>query len=568
MLSVYGSLSRKRRHSVGDPQAWRGLGNALQGLAFQVAGKLDQAEAASEYNNGLEILKRGLTRFDQSLATNQDWQKYPDLAAKAEDQLQKEAFAAVKNQTALNNLQTAWTSMRDSHLASVAGMQDSMRTNILYGDFTKRGIENLNNPGKSLAQKIADQTVDTSQADSAGIISHAAAVQYMDTFKYNAEIGDMTTKADQVSQSLGLDTALTWIADHGADYQNLDAAAKQGVARTISANDTMRRASYNRKAKDSNNKLASQVNEFFAKDDMGGAQGFLNKNVNSFMDEEGGAAGADTWQKWNERVRSEVRAQEQNRAYVRSLGEQAHGGFDTEAANTLSVQMADPNSTVEAKYDLLRQGVTPGKDANGKVIPPAISLDDRKKLMAQIKNSSTVIHDSLGLLDGMSKKDAEGNPGPLTADDVKIGQSMVQEMVDKSPDMTPTKIQEETQKIADYLQAKAVRAAIANVKWNQATVLQTEKMVEEPGFAYIAKTTEGAKVLNALAKEQTTELAKRGITAAPVGVIAGNPLFSSDGTRNGTLYYFDASSGQPVLKKQVDVLQGGTTSVKKWVILK
>ena len=96
-----------------SPGAVREVGNAFANLGFTIAGKLDDAEVASEYNNGMENLRRGLTQFDLSLEQNPDWRKYPEMAAQKENELWQQVDQTTKNPRAKNALQDQWQAMRD-----------------------------------------------------------------------------------------------------------------------------------------------------------------------------------------------------------------------------------------------------------------------------------------------------------------------------------------------------------------------------------------------------------------------------------------------------------------------
>jgi hypothetical protein len=117
-----------------SPGVARGIGQSLMGFGLAAWDKLDAAEKAVQYNSGLEILKRGLTTFQNKLRSNPNWEEYENLSAKEEETLWGQVDKITTNVGAKNSLNEAWMQMRDSNFATIKDMEFNVRGATLKGD--------------------------------------------------------------------------------------------------------------------------------------------------------------------------------------------------------------------------------------------------------------------------------------------------------------------------------------------------------------------------------------------------------------------------------------------------
>ena len=142
--------------------------NAAARFGLTIAGKLDDAEYASEYNNGVEALRRGLTDFDASLQNDPDWRKYPERSAKTEQTLWNQVDQQTKNPRAKNDLTAAWQQMRDSHYSTILDTSNAVRIKTYHADLVKRmdGREKDVEAGRlTAAEAEAANAADLKQAE-------------------------------------------------------------------------------------------------------------------------------------------------------------------------------------------------------------------------------------------------------------------------------------------------------------------------------------------------------------------------------------------------------------------
>lgn len=272
------------------------FGNTLQS-------KLDQAEYSSEYNNGMETLRRGLTEFDLQLEKNPDWRKYPELATQKENELWQQVDKSTSHQGAKNDLQTTWQQMRDQHLAKIGDLSNRVRISTYHADLVKRmdGRQKDVEAGTLSAidaQKAND--ADLKQAGATMVVDPEDSFTASEAFAKEVQYQEASRKIRAIGSTQGWDAAMKAVNPMVAQYDHLNAKNADQLTLELQRYATIARADYNRKVKDNNGKIEDDVMQALFDGNIGKANQILHDG--KFMDEEGGLSAADNQYQWFQRI--------------------------------------------------------------------------------------------------------------------------------------------------------------------------------------------------------------------------------------------------------------------------
>ena len=207
-----------------SPGAVRELTRSIVGLGFTIAGKLDDAEKASEYNNGLEFLRKGLSQFDLELQQNPDWRKYPELALKRENDLWQQVDQMTKHQGAKNDLQTTWQEMRARHFDAVGTISNQVRVKQYHAGLVERinGREKDVEAGTlTAAEADAANEADLKSAADTGVIDPTAAFTTRSQLRAYMQTAEAGRKIRELARDQGWDAAIAAIPQIAGQYSEL-----------------------------------------------------------------------------------------------------------------------------------------------------------------------------------------------------------------------------------------------------------------------------------------------------------------------------------------------------------
>ena len=207
-----------------SPGAVGDLGNAVVNLGATIFGKLDDAQRASEYNNGVETLRRGLTQFDLSLEQNPDWQKYPELAAQKENELWAQVDQATKHQGAKNDLQQTWQQMRDQHLGTIGNISNRVRVSQYHGAAVARydSLEKQVDAGTvTEAQASAQMERDMKSMVDTGVFDPTEAYKTLSESRAYMQTSEAARKIREEARANGWDSAIAKIPQIAGQYSEL-----------------------------------------------------------------------------------------------------------------------------------------------------------------------------------------------------------------------------------------------------------------------------------------------------------------------------------------------------------
>jgi hypothetical protein len=310
------------------------LGRSLADLGMTIAGKLDDAEKASEYMNGYDTLRRGLAKFDAQLETDPDWQSYPEKADKAENELWTQVEKATRHQGAKNDLEQTFVQMRDSHYQEILGIQNRVRSRTLFADLVKRidsRAKEVQQGIISAAQAEALDSSDLTQASRTSIIDPTQAYETLQKSKRGNQLAEIYLRIGKIARdpTQGWAGAITQVPSIVSEYPEINNEQDiQAIMRHSEALANVERVKQNRAAKDNNDKIDDAVMDAMKTNDLGKAWQILNSG--KYMDEEGKAAGSDRWWAMRQRLeeyarqeRENKRAQEKDNPYFMQLKLQA-----------------------------------------------------------------------------------------------------------------------------------------------------------------------------------------------------------------------------------------------------
>ena len=207
-----------------SPGAVGDLGNAVVNLTGTILGKLDDAQRASEYHNGVETLRRGLTEFDLQLEQNPEWQKYPELAQQKENELWAQVQTNTKHQGALNDLQQTWQQMRDSHYAAIGNISNRVRVSQYHGDAVARydSLEKQVEAGTMTEANASSQMEgDMKSMVASGVFDPTDAFKALSKYRAYMQTSEAARKIRTEAKTNGWDAAIAKIPEIAGQYSEL-----------------------------------------------------------------------------------------------------------------------------------------------------------------------------------------------------------------------------------------------------------------------------------------------------------------------------------------------------------
>lgn len=207
-----------------SPGAVGDLGNAVVNLTGTILGKLDDAQRASEYHNGVETLRRGLTEFDLQLEQNPEWQKYPELAQQKENELWAQVQTNTKHQGALNDLQQTWQYMRDSHYQAIGNISNRVRVSQYHGDAVARydSLEKQVEAGTMTEANASSQMEgDMKSMVASGVFDPTEAFKTLSESRAYMQTSEAARKIRTEAKTNGWDAAIAKIPEIAGQYSEL-----------------------------------------------------------------------------------------------------------------------------------------------------------------------------------------------------------------------------------------------------------------------------------------------------------------------------------------------------------
>ena len=121
------------------------LGKTIFQGGMDVADKLYQADATSQYLSAFARLRKGMSDFDAQLQMNPDWQQYGELTQENDTKLFDDISQGIKNPLAKNQFIQEATQLKASHYESAQKLAVSRWRSDMYGSTIEGVDESLNN---------------------------------------------------------------------------------------------------------------------------------------------------------------------------------------------------------------------------------------------------------------------------------------------------------------------------------------------------------------------------------------------------------------------------------------
>ena len=185
------------------------LGGAIQKLTYTIYDKVNQADAHAQYQQGMELLRKGVIDFNNGLATDQNPEGYLDKWNTQKESIWKQATGTLKNQDALRALQDQWSAMDINQYADVTGIQTKAKINntIDRAANTTDEISRDNTRSNDERKQQLRQLWAPLMAN--GIVKPEAARKMLEQYDKKIDASAMEEGLRQIGQTQGWDYALS-----------------------------------------------------------------------------------------------------------------------------------------------------------------------------------------------------------------------------------------------------------------------------------------------------------------------------------------------------------------------
>ena len=266
------------------------LGASIGKLGMTIYGKLDEAEATSEYQSGQLRLEKMMNQFDQSLSQDPEYDTWGDKNTKAMSDSWDAATKSVKNPKAFNALNEWWVGQkvsRDKAInnriigARIAKLSGALHTNI---DETMTSDASVDQK-KARIEGLGQAAVATNVADPGAWEDERARL-----FK-TLDKNDLQSKGLAVMNQQGEEAGTLWMLDP-KNSQNLTEQEREQIATSAASSHKLIETIQDKKARTSNLQIKGTfIDRIFAgdlppTDEIAKADWKSSAGVDSVMDRE------------------------------------------------------------------------------------------------------------------------------------------------------------------------------------------------------------------------------------------------------------------------------------------
>jgi len=308
---------------------------SIENLGLTIFGKLDEAERKSEYYNGYETLRKGLSNFDLTLEGDNDWRSYGEKASQEEDRLWQTVDQQVKHQGAKNDLELTWMQMKASHQQHLQDITERVRNRNLNADLVKR-IDSrakevqIGTMSAAEAQARDAQELKSLSAGPNPVVDPVTAVNTLKAQTRDNQLSEIYRRVAAEAKASGWQKAISDIPAMASGYSEIVSDDIPAIEQRMAQTANILRAQQNIGIRDQNDKIESAIIDKLKDNDLSGALSVLNSAVptsaNGFKDLEGGKSGAEYWQQWHSYLhafaasdRAQKRAEEADNVYFNQL---------------------------------------------------------------------------------------------------------------------------------------------------------------------------------------------------------------------------------------------------------
>ena len=242
------------------------LGASIGKLGMTIYGKLDEAEATSEYQSGQLRLEKMMNQFDQSLSQDPEYDTWGDKNTKAMSDSWDAATKSVKNPKALNALNEWWVGQKVSRDKAINNRIIGARIAKLSGALHTNIDETM----------TSDASVDQKKARIEGLGKAAVATNVADPRAWEDERArlfktldknDLQSKGLAVMNQQGEEAGTLWMLDP-KNSQNLTEQDRHTVSDAAGQSYKLVLAVQGKKADTENKKLFDQALNWVLEDNI------------------------------------------------------------------------------------------------------------------------------------------------------------------------------------------------------------------------------------------------------------------------------------------------------------
>lgn len=279
-----------------DPGALLRLGRSVLGLGETIYDKVNQADAHSQYMQGMELLRKGVIDFNNGLATDQNPDGYLDKWSKASDQIFKQSTGMLKNQDALSALKDQWENIGIKQYETITGYQTQAKVNQTI-DRTMETIDknSLDNTKGNQDRKAFNRQA-MAPLIATGAVNPDVARRTLEQYDKKVDMSAMEEGLKQIGQKNGWDYALSLVdnPDFTKFFPSLTPQERDTIFSKVETQARFQQYQQKKAIHDSNSKMEDQFFHDYS-------QGTLSPDKidqAQILDEPGGKSAADIKKEW------------------------------------------------------------------------------------------------------------------------------------------------------------------------------------------------------------------------------------------------------------------------------
>ena len=285
-----------------SPGAVQGASNAAVNLIETVFGKLNEAEANTQYKSAYETLRKSTIDFNNSLATDPEHDKYLEKWSKAKDTIWKNSTRMVKNPDALRALGDTWQDMDIKQYENISGIQTKARINDTYNKAAQTSTNLIQDSTRSNEERKKELRSTWEPLVNAGIIDRQTAQGYYAEDDRSIDLNAAEATVRTIARSQGWESAISSM-DNPEVTQFFPSLKPQDIDTLKSKMETQARwdnQQFKKQVHDKN----SEIEDQFSHDLLNGKLTPDAIDKASLVNEPGGRSAGDIRKEWRATILS------------------------------------------------------------------------------------------------------------------------------------------------------------------------------------------------------------------------------------------------------------------------
>lgn len=419
-----------------SPGAVQGASNAAVNLIETVFGKLNEAEANTQYKSAYETLRKSTIDFNNSLATDPEHDKYLEKWSKAKDSIWKNSTRMVKNPDALRALGDTWQDMDIKQYENISGIQTKARINDTYNKAAQTSTNLIQDSTRSNEERKKELRSTWEPLVNAGIIDRQTAQGYYAEDDRSIDLNAAEATVRTIAQSQGWESAISSM-DNPEVTQFFPSLKPQDIDTLKSKMETQARwdnQQFKKQVHDKN----SEIEDQFSHDLLNGKLTPDAIDKASLVNEPGGRSAGDIRKEWRSTI----------------LAHPGRGASDPTTLNNFMKWYYDPDVSHDA--DATRQKLR--------------ELNANKSKLTEADYKS-IGNDYLGLMANPNKSDATMTSEtpewkkmrtqyPQHLDEIDTQENYFMKWRSQNRSASDSEVQDKSKYFQDRVKSKAIDSAI------------------------------------------------------------------------------------------------------------